>query len=468
MNNKKIGLALVAMVSLGLPASLAAQEAVELPPIEIQIHPEPWKKTETELPPRSFAPKDLPELIEELLTYNPQLQALLEKIRALENLIDPAGSLEDPRFSFEGSNIPISPPALNRTPMTGLQIYYRQKVPWPGKLKLKKQIARSRYEQQQQAYYEELNQLVAKFKQTYYDYRLATEWLQIYESTTAKFSGLGKILEARYSAGDTPQQDILQNKVEISSLQQTMVELKQRQKILRARMNTLLNRPVEQALKITGEKNQPTRLQASLPDLRKIAQRTRPWLKKSTLEIEQADYEHRLAKKSLLPDFDFAAGWRFRQGSPGDPVAGEDFFSAGFQMNLPMFAHKKQNQEIAAAYHHKKYQEHLQQATTQEVLYQVEDTFHRLEQLKSQLNLVNRQTLPQARAAVDSARVGYEAEQVDFLNVLTNEVSLLQQRLKQSQYRYEYEKKMAELEMVTGLPIHVLNEWGKEKQDEKS
>lgn len=440
------------------PCPLAAQEGPEITKININMGKEPWEKPEATPSTRNFDPKDLEGLLEELLSYNPELQAVIEKIKSLENRIDPAGSLDDPRFSFEGSNIPISPPALNRTPMTGLQIYYRQKVPWPGKLKLKKRIAKSKTEQEKEEYYERLNQLVSKFKETYYEYRMTSELLKIYSSTISRLRGLGLILEARYSAGDTPQQDILINQVEISNLDETVVELKQRHKILLARMNTLLNRPGETILKIKSGRDPFTQIKVPLKDLLDVAERYRPWLKKSALQIQQAEYEHKLTKKGLLPDFDFGGGWRFRQGSPGDPVGGEDFFSAGFSMNLPIYAGKKQKKEIAAAYHQKRVQEHLKQATKQEVLFQVEQAFHQLNQLKSQLNILKSRTLPQARAAVESSQINYQADEIDFLNVLTNEVALLNQRLKQTQYYYEHEKKIAEMEMATGLPIHSLNE----------
>lgn len=455
------------MIGFIVPYPLEAQEALQEDPeitkIDVNLGEKPWEHSEAAPSPRNFAPKDLKELLEELLNYNPELQAIIEKIKSLENRIDPAGSLDDPRFSFEGSNIPISPPALNRTAMTGLQIYYRQKVPWPGKLKLKKRIAKSKTEQEKEAYYERLNQLVSKFKGTYYDYRMTTELLEIYASTISRLRGLGRILEARYSAGDTPQQDILKNQVEISNLEETVVELKERHKILLARMNTLLNRPTGTVLEVKSGWDPFTQIKISLKALLEVAERYRPWLKKSGLQIQQAEYAHKLAKKGLLPDFDFSGGWRFRQNSPGDPVAGEDFFSAGFSLNLPIYAGKKQKKEIAAAYHQKRVQEHLKQATKQEVLFEVEQTFHQLNQLKSQLDILKRRTLPQARAAVESSRVNYEADEIDFLNVLTNEVALLNQRLKQTKYYYEHEKKVAEMEMATGLPIHLLNELPKEE-----
>lgn len=449
-------------LSLSLFASLPNwASAQEVPTVKkIEIHPEtrPWAQEEVTPTPRDFRAKNLEGLLSELLTYNPELKAVIEKIRMLENLIDPAGSLDDPRLSFEGSNIPISPPALNRTPMTGLQVYYRQKVPWPGKLKLRKRIAKTKAEQDKQEYYERLNQMVAKFKKTYFDYRMTSEWLRIYGATTARLGGLDKILEARYSAGETPQQDILKNKVEISTLKETVVGLKHRQKMLLARMNTLLNRSVGTKLEIKSGYQKQTPLSVPLRELLKVAERNRPWLKKSELEIEEANFEHKLAKKSLLPDFDFGAGWRFRQSTPGDPVMGEDFFSAGFSMTLPTFAGKKQNKEIQAAVHRKRMREYLKTATTQEVVYQVEQVYHQINQLGSQLKILNSRTLPQARAAVQSSRVNYQADEVDFLNVLSNEVALLKQQLKQAQYRYDYEKKIAELEVATGLPIHLLNQ----------
>ncbi|MCP5468531.1 MAG: TolC family protein [Deltaproteobacteria bacterium] len=414
------------------------------------------EKTEKE--PRNFGEKNLRELTSELLEYNPELKGLVEKIQVYELRVPQAGSLDDLRFSFEGSNIPIRNPALNRTAMTGLQIYLRQKFPFPGKLKLKKQIASTQAEQEKQAYYERLNQLVARFKQTYFEYVYVNQAIRLNQRTKAKFKGLVKFLEARYSIGKGTQQDILKTKIEISNIEKTLIQLREAQKVLVSRLNTLLYRPENIPLKIKLEHQGLTSLSISIEALRQLAQENRPWIKKKTAQIQEAELGHRLAKKGLLPDFDFGAGYRIRQVSPGDPVNGEDFFSAGVTINLPVYAGKKQNKQIQEMLHRQKQEEYLKQATTQEVFYQAEKAYFDSLQFKSQFYLLKDNIIPQDNATINSSRASYEADKIDFLNVLLSEISLLNHQIDQVRYHSQYHQKLAEIEMAVGLPIHIINQ----------
>ncbi len=407
---------------------------------------------------RSYEPKTLEALIGELLRYNPELQGLTEKIKSMEQKVPQAGALDDPRFAFALRNFQVRDFDPNADFMSGFELGFRQMVPWPGKLGLKKKIANSKADQEKAEYLEKLNQLVAKFKSAYYEYQFVSEAAQIYQGSLSRLRGLTQILEARYSSNETPQQDILKNKVEISAIQDTLIQLKEKKNILAARLNTLLYRPQGEPLKIKSVRSTQTPMKVSLEKLRAMAQRERPWLKKSELQIEEAQFQTQLAKKGLLPDFDFGAGYMIRTDGHANPHDNRDMVTLGFSINLPVYAGKKQNRAIQEAVHRKKMEEYMKIATTQEVLYQVEKLFHEIKQLDAQLRLLRSQTIPQSYAAVDSSKVNYGADETDFLNVLTGEISLLNHKVQQVQYRYDYEKKIAELEVATGIPIGVMNQ----------
>lgn len=411
------------------------------------------------LPSRDFSAKNITELTEELLHFNPELRALMEKIQAYEQRVPQAGALDDPRFEFALRNFQVRDFNPNADFMSGFEFGLRQMVPWPGKLGLKKKIAQSQAGQEKEEYLERVNQLVAKFKQTFYELRFVEEAAGIYRASLARFSGMNGVLEARYSTGKTLQQDVLNNKVEISKLRDILLALGSQEKALEARLTSLLNRPAGTPLEIRHNPSPLPALKATLEQLQKLATRHRPWLKKSDLQIAAADFQTHLAKKEMLPDFDFGAGYMIRTDGHPNPNDNRDMITLGFSMNLPFYAGKKQKKAYQEAVHMKKMEEYQKAATTQEILYQVEEVYLDLKKLNAQLALLNSQTLPQSSATVDSAQVNYGAEKTDFSEVLMGEINLLEQRLQRSRYRYEYAKKIAELEMATGLPLKILNEF---------
>lgn len=402
---------------------------------------------------RDYSEKNLKGLVEELLRYNPQLQSLVAKINASRAFIPQASAPDDPRLSFEASNIPVGDPSLSRTPMTGIQIYLRQKVPFPGKLGLKKKIAESREAQAVEEHLERLNQLVAEFKEAVYDYSYTTNAADISRKTISRLKALTKTLEAKYAVGEVPQQDILKTKVELSKMQERLIQQDKMADILRSRITTLLNRPAKTPLEVLVSENTLTDFPYGLEELRNVAQHSRHWLNKADKIIDEAEYQHKLAKKELLPDFDFSAGYRIRSNAIEGPVLGEDFFSAGVSINIPIWTTRKQGKKVEQTRYLITAAKKEKEALEQEINYQVEKLFFEVEQRKEQYELYRSRIIPESESALVSSRRSYEANEVDYLNVITNELDLFQAQLLMHHYYFEHEKKIAELEMVIGKSL---------------
>ena len=402
---------------------------------------------------RDYSEKNLEDLVEELLEYNPQLQSLVAKIDASRAFIPQASAPDDPRLSFEASNIPVGDPSLSRTPMTGMQIYLRQKVPFPGKLGLKKKIAESRAVQAENEHLERLNQLVAEFKEAVYDYSYTTNAADISRKTISRLKALTKTLEAKYAVGEVPQQDILKTKVELSKMQERLIQQDKMADILRSRITTLLNRPAKTPLEVVVSEDTLTDFPYGLEELRNVAQHSRHWLNKADKIIDEAEYQHKLAKKELLPDFDFSAGYRIRSNAIEGPVLGEDFFSAGVSINIPIWITRKQGKKVEQTRYLITAAKKEKEALVQETIYQVEKLFFEVAQRKEQYELYHSRIVPESEAALVSSRRSYEANEVDYLNVITNELDLFQAQLLMHHYYFEHEKKIAELEMVIGKSL---------------
>lgn len=402
---------------------------------------------------RKFTSKALPGLVEELLQYNPELKSLVDKINASRDRILQAASLDDPRFMFEVMNVPTGSGSLSRTPMSGIQLYLRQKVPFPTKLVTRKKIAKSRYYQMVQEYMERMNQLVGKFKRVYYDYAFTSDAVAIRGQNLRRLTALAAILEARYATGAIPQQDVLKIKLEADEIRSAIIKLNARRKILLARLNTLLMRPAGTSLKILRARSH-RRFHKNLSQMVDLAKQSRPWLKKASYQVDEAGHAHTLAKEGLLPDFDFGVGYRIRNRVAGDPVIGQDFFSAGVAINIPfLWTLPKHTKQISETKSLVRSQEHIRQNMVQEVIYQVTHIYQDLMQYGSLVRLYRNRILPESVATVDSSLTSYEAGEVDYLNLITSQLALFRNELALVRYRYEYAKRRADLEVAVGRPL---------------
>jgi outer membrane protein, heavy metal efflux system len=399
------------------------------------------------------ANKELTTLVKELLNNNPELKSLVHKINAANNNVSQAGWIDDPRFGIEASNIPLDNASLQRTPMTGIQLYLRQNIPFPTKLGTKKKISRSQKDQIKFAYLEKLNQLVSQFKQIYYEYAYTKNAIAINYKNKRRLDALATILEARYATGKTPQQDVLKTKLESDKIQDNIIQLTKISNILLARLNTLLARQNSKSLKIKGSATtkQPSH---SLATLQNMATTHRPWLKITDYEIKETRYQHSLAKQELLPNFDFSVGYRIRDYVVGDPVSGEDFLSAGVSINMPfLWTLPRHAKKISENKHKVLSSENKKRAIEQEVIYQVSKAYHDVQMLKSQVHLYQSKLLPQSKTTVDSSLTSYEAGEADYMSLISSQLAKFQHELMLVRHRYDYAIKVALLESAVGKPF---------------
>ena len=394
--------------------------------------------------------KNLQKSLEKLLTTNPEIQSLLYKIEAAKNKTSQAGWLDDPKVGVETMNIPTGNPSLSRTPMSGVQISVKQKVPFPSKLVTKKKIEKAKLNQTQKAYLEKINQLVAKFKQSYFEYAYTQEAISIHNKNKKRLKSLKSTLQAKYTADEIPLQDLLKIKVAIGQIDNSLIALKQLAKTHQARINTLLVQDVNSKINVSigGRLSSYPKNLTGLIDKAKIQ---RPWLKKLDYEITEKEKQKSLAKQSLLPDFDFMGSYRFRENIAGDPVNGENFISGGVSINLPfVWSIPKHTKKISETKNLLRSKKKEKQAVLQEVTYQVTQYFQELKQLRNQVSIMNSQIIPSSLSAFSSSKSSYEAGVVDFLDVISSQNSLFTHELSLVRYKYDYEKKRALLEMAVG------------------
>ena len=102
-----------------------------------------------------------------LVEENPDLQAMRDRAEAADHVPSQAGSLPDPKVGLELSNVPIGGIAFDQTPMTGIQLKAMQRVPYPGKLRLKRETAQHAAEAMDDDYDEAKKRVVAQVEHTY-------------------------------------------------------------------------------------------------------------------------------------------------------------------------------------------------------------------------------------------------------------------------------------------------------------
>lgn len=404
------------------------------------------------IPPTTAAASELNNLIAEALEANPELRAHESMVSAAEARIPQAAALDDPRIGFRASNLPLSDFGLNNTPMTGLDFTISQKIPFPGKLGLRKRAERFEASAAASLYGESQNRIRYQVAQTYYQlYRIDRE-IDIIRKNLSLLHNLTQTAEARYATGQATGPDVFRAQTFASQLENALLSLEQERDSMAIRLNTILDRPSDT----------PLHFHYRFPLSRVPAEETwsdtvkeRPLLKALEYEVEAADERIRLAKRDYWPDFDFMFGYRLRGAAPGDPVSGSDFISGGVTLNIPLWAHWRERRKVEENAARKLAATYQYGAMQNESTYQASEAHQRLKRQYNQIKLYQSRLLPQARATYESSLSSYETELIGFFSTIEALKDSYEIERDYYMLRAEYEISLARLKWIIGAPNRI-------------
>ena len=179
----------------------------------------------------------LPSLIEELEATNPEIKAARQRWEAAKAVVPQVQTLPDPRVQLGYQRMPMM------EPLQGAMYGLAQEIPFPGKLRLRGEVATREAERLEQEYVATRLRLIARLKQAYFDLHFIHKGIEIVERNKQLLLQFEKTAKARYSVGQAAQQDIFRAQVESSRVLDRLAVLDQQKESLHAEINRFLNRP---------------------------------------------------------------------------------------------------------------------------------------------------------------------------------------------------------------------------------
>ncbi len=373
-------------------------------------------------------PLPLSWLLEQAEAANPSIAMERAAAEAAAHRITPAGALEDPRLSYQAINLPIDDFDFDSTPMSGHQFWLSQKFPFPGVLSNNQKAAHADSSAATSALKDRRNRIRSAVERAFAELGFAQRGLEITDRNIDLLRQLTRVAEAKYRVGTVLQQDVLRAQVELTALLQERLQRIESIAEAEAVMNALLNRMPSSRFPRTSE----LREEALIPDLAGLLERletTSALMQASRARIEEAERRERATQFAGYPDFDLGIGYRIRQRAPGDPVAGDDFVSAGITVRLPVNRAKWRERvaERAALVRHAKAAHRDLRARLGE---KIGTTFANLERAGAEVALLETGLVPQARQSLESSRSGYAVNKVDFLSLVDSQMRVLDSELR--------------------------------------
>ena len=224
-----------------------------------------------------------------------------------------------------------------------------------------------------------------------------------------------------------------------------LIMLEQRKKALEARLNFLLRRPPASPLG-APEDFGFNRRKFTIEELQQRVLAENPVLKSIEHKIESRQKNLSLTNKDYLPDFSLKLAY----GQRDDRL---NMYTGMVEMNMPIFIKSKQDRKVAEALAELQAEEASYEATKNEFFYMIADMGSMAQRLERQIELYTTGILPQASLQINTAMSAYMVNRADFMTLLDSRMRLYRYELEYHQALTEYEKSLASLEAVVGVPF---------------
>jgi len=375
---------------------------------------------------------------------NGTLQAARLRADAATERISQAGAWPDPMLSFGLTNRPLNGFGTEE-PMTMNVIQWTQQLPWPGKLGFSKErqehVARAEALESDEVE----QQVVARVKAAYFRLAYLDRALGVMRETRELLRNFHEVSATLYSVGTGLQQDVLQAQVAVASMTEDITVTEQARIALAARLNALLGRAATVRIPWL-ELAPPGGTLLPVDSLIALAAELRPAIGAARERVAAADAGYRAARRQIYPDFTINLGY-------GQRPQFADMLTIMVGVSVPIFAGSRQlpqRREMLAT-------QAMEEAKALDLY---NETFARLTELRADaeraLNLTTlyaNSVLPQARAAVESALSAYRVGRVDYMTLVTNQMTVNRYEIESVRLAADYHRAVAGLEALASTDL---------------
>ena len=276
-------------------------------------------------PVRAAEPLSLGEAEALALDAEPGREALVARAGAIAERAQAAGALPEPQLRLGLNNYPIESGGFSTEGMTNASLGIRQAFP-PG--------ASRRLESEQLDWHAEATRETAFARSGRVLSAVRSAWLDVYywqqaavqvRSTRPFFEDLVTITQSLYSVGRKTQQDVLRAELELSRLDDRLIDIERHEAVARARLREWIGnaaeRPLAAALPVW---NAVPVVEDLLPRLDE-----HPELRAADADLEARRKAVALANEKKKPGWMLDVGYAYRDGElpNGDPRS--DFVTIG-------------------------------------------------------------------------------------------------------------------------------------------
>ncbi len=380
------------------------------------------------------------------LASHPEMAAAEQRLAAARQRPVQERSLPDPMVSAGYNSVgkPFPGAGLGSEPVANIGVMVSQELPYPGKRALRAAVA----EREVDAVAVDVDaarvSVAARVKQAYY--RLAATYASgdVLTRTRALLETLLKVGETRYGVGQAEQQDVFKAQAELSVLALRLERISQERRAREAELAALMGLPMGTAV------GRPEPIALPAPDvsaeaLLERARTSAPMLRRDAAMVQRAEAAIAAARADYKPDFAVSGGY-YNMGSM--PPMYE------FRVDVVVPWRKaKRDAAVAERASEAAASRRTVEASTRTLEARVQEDVAMAQTSARLARLYRDALLPQLQLAFESSMSSYQTGRVDFLSVLANVGSVLENEMRYVDEVTAAHLAIARLEEMTGVDI---------------
>jgi len=399
--------------------------------------------------PHTGAVTPLAELLAEAVKNNPQIQAARQSWQAAKQIPSQVSTLPDPQFNLQQVNVGSPRPFAGYTnsDFAYLGLGISQDIPYPGKLRLKGEIAKREADVSQQQIESVRRAVLAGVKSAYFQLAYLSKTLGILESDGELLQQVEKAADARYRSGMGNQQELLRAQLEQTKLLREITMHHLEVAKLQAQIKQLLNR-AQSSPDVEPSELPETPLPNTFEELLSATKTQNPEISGADKMVERQKLQVDLAHKDFYPDFNVQYMWQRT-----DPTQFRAYYMLSVGIKVPIYRSRKQRPELAQAEAELNRSRSESEVQSQQVAFELRSEYE-TEQKTAELLKIYREGLqPQAHAGFQAGIAAYQNNRQDFQALLASFLDVLHLDEEYWKSIAERETALARLEQLTGLSL---------------
>ena len=386
---------------------------------------------------------------ERALANNPGLAEMRARYEALNEIGPQQGTLPDPIVSFNAVNFPWDDFDRNQENTTQLQVGVSQLFPYPGKLGLREDIADFEAEAALYSVEELRLSLAMNVAVTWWQLYFLDRSLETVERNQSLLRQFVEVAKTKYEVGKGLQQDVLLAQLELSKLLDQAIRVEALREQRAIRLSLLMGGAPDTSLRLPRAAPATVPTIAAESTLYQRAGEARPLLEQKRADIRASESRLELARKDYYPDFKVGVVYANRDDNDLGQSR-QDFLSVMLSVNVPLYAGTKQDKAVQQRSREVARSQYALTDERNTVMSAIALAASDYRRASAQLELFNHGIIPQARQTVESMLAGYQVDEVDFLNLVRSQVTLLNYELQYWQSYTEANQSIARIQAAVG------------------